>query len=443
MLAIPGLWRLGLDQAAWIAIALVLGGYALSTRPSRRLLMLCCSFVAAIIVSGVLGAEGSRWLTLGRELVIVVAFFAAMLGVAALRRRLDRLQMLLVGVAFVLVASSAASILAFVTQKLFPFETPIANMIPAAIASTRLGELTFTDRSLGTWSYFLGTIFVRPQGLFLFSTSQAVAMAAAVPILMAAAVWYPALRWWFWFAAVLSGLALLITTTRASIAALVVCLLVAWLIHLLARGNLESTIRRHRAPLALAGVLFVALIGAAVVSGAGDSAIRAITARSLGPRAELYGATLDRWTERPVLGWGTEVDWVRGSGAGTTGGTAAAEDAANSPPLGSHSQYLGVLFKQGAVGFLVFAAIVAVVMGGIRRRLGERALGSTLVAAGVATTLISALTESLWLDPGTALVVAMTWGLVLGPQMRLPPSVVSITDHGALPRPHTTSTEVP
>jgi O-antigen ligase len=380
--------------------------------------------MAIVLVSGVLGAEGARWLTLVRELIIGLSFFAAIVGVAAVSRDPNRLQAVLAGVAFVLVVSSAASLLALVTQKLYPFETPIAGFIPDSVASTRLGELTFTDRSLGTWSYFLGRIFVRPQGLFLFSTSQAVAQASAIPILLAAGIWFPFLRRWFWFATALSAAALLATTTRTPIAALAVCLLAVGILYLARRGGGGAWIGRHRTSLIAGGIVVGGLLTVAVGSGAAGTALRGLTARSVGPRADLYVATLERWAERPLLGWGTEIDWVQTDGEGQVPsqppGQAAVEDAANSPPLGSHSHYLGVLFKQGILGLLVFAFVLWMLVEGVRRQVGSRALGPMLVAAGVVTTLVSGLTESLWLDPGAALFVAMAWGLVLAPPMPEP-----------------------
>jgi O-antigen ligase len=56
-------------------------------------------------------------------------------------------------------------------------------------------------------------------------------------------------------------------------------------------------------------------------------------------RSAVYVYTLQGALERPLLGWGTE------------------RDIPNFPyPAGSHSHYLGILYKQGFIGFLVFLA---------------------------------------------------------------------------------------
>lgn len=369
-----------------------------------------------MMIAGALGAQGTRWITLVRELVIVVVFFAAALGTAGLRPAGRTMQLLLLGVAFVMTVSSAASLLAFVTQSIYPFKTPIANMVPEVISSTRLGELTFTDRSLGTTSVFLGALFVRAQGLFLFSTSQAVAQAAAIPLFLAAAGWYRPARWWFFLAASLSAISLLATTTRVPIAALLVSMTIALVGFQLRRHGLALRRRFNRRLLSAAALLIVALFGVAFVTGVVESTAQVLTARSLGPRAELYAETIKRWTERPLLGWGTEIDWIRGpSGSGEDAAVTeeSTQAAADSPPLGSHSHYLGVLFKQGAVGFVLFTAIVVMLLGVARRQLRSGQLETWLLVAAVATTFISALTESLWLDPAASVVVAITWGVLL------------------------------
>lgn len=408
LLAVPGLWRLGLDQGAWVALSLLLGTLALR-RPSTRLTVLMVAFVGIVALSGVLGAQGYRWITFSRELVIVATFFAVVLGVSTLRESDRALRYLIVGLAFVMAVSSVSSIVAFLAQGLFLFKTPIASLVPDAIASTRLGELSFTDRSLGTSSFFLGHIFVRPHGLFLFSTSQAVAQAVATPILLAATWWFPALRWWLWAVVVVTVAALITTTTRMPILALPLSFLGAMLAESLVNQD-RSWLWRNQRRLGLAGVLASVLLLGAVLSGVGESVAEMMSARSLGPRSALYVATIERWTERPFLGWGTEVDWEPNDAADRGDGIAEV-DSTQLPPLGSHSQYFGVLFKQGAAGVVTFAAILALLAMNAKRALLEGRPSIPLVAA-FGTTLLVGLTESIWLDPGAAFVVATAWGLV-------------------------------
>jgi len=61
---------------------------------------------------------------------------------------------------------------------------------------------------------------------------------------------------------------------------------------------------------------------------------------SASSRSLVYYTTLKEFWERPVFGWGTERD-VEGLGY----------------PAGSHSHYLGILYKQGLLGFITFVGI--------------------------------------------------------------------------------------
>lgn len=430
LLAVPGLWRLGLDQAAWIAIGLALGALTLHAQPRRRLVLLAAWFVLVLAISGLLGAQGYRWITFARELGIAVTFFAAMLGASVLSASDRTARYVVIGLAFVVAVSSVASLVAYVSESLFLFRTPIGSLVPEQIAATRLGEISLISRALGTSDYFLGSSFVRPQGLFLFATSQAVAIAVFTPILLAAAAWYPALRWWFVATAVVAVAALIATTTRVPIVALPASLAAVALVRWGARGGL-ARLSAHRRLVAsgLAAVLLVSTV--LVMAGAAGPLIEVLSTRSLGSRSALYAETLEGWTMRPVLGWGTEID-VGGpdvSGGSAPGPDELDVDVRGLPPLGSHSQYLGVLFKQGLAGFAIFAAIVALLVVAAWRLVIHGTRSDALLAAAVGSTLLAGVTESIWLDPASSLVIAVAWGFVVGTAGRL-----TRPDPGAGPR---------
>jgi len=415
LFAVPGLWRLGLDQVAWIAIGLALGALSIRAAPRRSLVPLAAAFVLVLAISGLLGAQGYRWITFARELVIVLTFFAAMLGTSALVAADRPARYIVIGLAFVIAVSSVASLVAYVSESLFLFPTPIASLVPEEIASTRLGQLSLTARALGTSDYFLGASFVRPQGLFLFATSQAVAIAAFTPILVAAASWYPSLRWWFYATAAVAVAALITTTTRVPILALPASVATVGLIRWGSRGG-AAWLSAHRRLAAIGLALVVVVSAVFVVTGATKPLIEVLSARSLGSRSALYVATVEGWTKRPLIGWGTEVD-VGGMGEDGAAAPQAEElevDVRGLPPLGSHSQYLGVLFKQGFAGFAIFAAIVVLLLNAAWRLVIYGTWPDALVAAAFGTTLMAGVTESIWLDPASSLVIAVVWGFVAG-----------------------------
>jgi len=63
---------------------------------------------------------------------------------------------------------------------------------------------------------------------------------------------------------------------------------------------------------------------------------------SANARSKIYIQTFESFLERPIFGWGTERD-VKGLAY----------------PLGSHSYYLGTLYKQGVAGLVLFLSIIA------------------------------------------------------------------------------------
>jgi len=65
---------------------------------------------------------------------------------------------------------------------------------------------------------------------------------------------------------------------------------------------------------------------------------------SANARSSIYIQTFNSFLDKPIFGWGTERD---------------AKGLAY--PLGSHSYYLGTLYKQGIVGFTLFIAIVVLI----------------------------------------------------------------------------------
>ncbi len=415
---VPLAWALGLDQALWLAAGLGLGAAAAFRQGDRTgLAPIGGLFVATVVVSGVLGAQGERWLTFLRWVLIVTAFFAAVLGARTVVAHPGRVSPLLVALTATVSVSGFLSLIAFGLQQSFSFATPIAPLVPDSIASTPLGAASFTTRSLAAPSYFLGADFLRPRGLFLFSTTQALAQAAAVPLVLAMTRWWPSLRPWLVTASVCMALSLLATTARASILALAIGLFVVWFARK-ASLNARSAI--------LAGLLVA--LGATVFMAAGwaSSAFELLGTRSWETRSSLYAATIDRWTERPLLGWGTEVDRLPAPTPAKTpdpqqqrGPTAEQAPETQSslegtPPLGSHSQYLGVLFKQGVIGLALFATALVVVSRAAVLVFIRRPPGGDFVVAAFLVSLLVSVTEEIWLDPGSALVIACVWGVNLG-----------------------------
>lgn len=430
ILSVPLWWILGLDQAVWLAAGLALGVSAIRSggQVSRWFALAAGLFFVAMLVSGLLGAQGIRWITFARDVLIVGAFFMAIVGASAAAAVNARLGWLLIALASVTTVSVLASIVAFALRNPFGFDTILAPLIPDVIASTRLGEVSLTHRVLGTLDFFVAFRLLRPQGLFLFSTSQAVALAVAIPLFMAAAAWRPGWRWPLWMLALGSAVVMAMTTTRGAMFGLLLAGVVVWLTRRWVIGFISIPLNRRSAMVFL-GVAAL-LVAGGVVTGAARPITQLVTARSFDSRTGLYAVTVERWADRPLLGWGTEVDFQptprpsarptpsatpRPSPTPTPRPTPTPESRPqDNPPLGSHSQYLGVLFKQGIVGTVLFAAFLSVVAAHAVRVFRRPRAGTDWLIVAFGASLVAAVTESLWLDPATAVFTGICWGLILG-----------------------------
>jgi O-antigen ligase len=153
-----------------------------------------------------------------------------------------------------------------------------------------------------------------------------------------------------------------------------------------------------------------------------QAGINLATTRSLEGRLDLYQMTFKGWLEHPLIGWGTENDWNPAAEPTPTpspqptptpppGPSPTPVPLTSVPPLGSHSLYLGALYKQGVIGLaLVLLLVFAVGRRAVRRyRRGD--VGAELMLMAVLTSLLAGLTEDLWLDPATATVIAMSWAM--------------------------------
>ena len=432
LVLMPVAWVLGLDQAAWLVVGLTLGLAVLQGRRRPVMWGLIIAFLSVVAISGVLHASGTRWLTLGREVAVVATFWVTVVGVAALAEqpRLDPvLRRIVIAIAVVMLVSSVASLIVFVLQVKTQFRTPIAGWVPEIIGRTGLGNVSLAHRSLGEESYFLGQFFVRPKGLFLFSTSQAVAQAVTIPIFFWAGRRWPSARKVFWAAILTGASAMLVSTTRGPIIALIGAVTLLSIIRMFEAGEVIIRIPlRGKGGWIVAATLLLG-ITAGLATGLYRPAWDLLTTRSFEGRASLYEVTVDTWIRQPLIGWGTERDWTptpspsptprpspspTPSPVPTPSASATPPPPEDRPPLGSHSQYLGVLFKQGLVGMGLFVGLVSILLASGWRLLRGGDVGQAGLVACLVASLGAGATESLWLDPGTSTLVAISWGLVIG-----------------------------
>lgn len=406
---LPVFWMLGIEQfvvAPFLAVGAVksLVGRR-RVRVSATLLVLLAT-LGAYSISALFIDEPLRYATFGRSYMTHVSAFLIVLivtnGVHSWR---DLRPVALALVAFLGIAGVVGLLGA--TGLVRPaFRTPVSMVLPSVLANTEYGQL-LTVRRTGNDTWFLRHTVFRPSSFFLYANLFAVAIATALPLLfhvvrrsrnfarMAYAV----------VAAVLLA-NLVLTTSRATWVAFVAGGMV-WLASARSVGS--------RALWTFVAIGTVAVAAAFTPTGAMQSGVeRFLQARGPGSandRLEIYRATLVGFAERPVFGWGTERD-------------------AKSPdgpryPLGSHSTYLGTLYKHGTVGFALLLGLWLALLWDTRRRPLHTPPQRDLLTLGrwsiVVVVIVSAAT-SLDLDATLMIVVWTVFALLIAVGRTPPPN---------------------
>lgn len=402
---LPLWWALGLDQLIW-----PVGGAWAAVKLLRRRqwrvdvplpLRLYGLFVGLQLVSVLFIVEPERYLTFARTLGAYVGagLFALVIVNEVRTARQVRLAVaVMVGVLGLTALLGALSLVGVFRPS---YVAPTALLIPDALERTSYGR-AITLREFGNPDVFLVN-FYRPHAFFLFANVYALALLMAIPLTLLAfrGARQTAVRVALGGALLLLLLNLLGTTSRMALA----CLFIGGVYVAV------TTSRRRVRNLFLLAVVLIALLGGFIVGlGTGilpQSLARPVIASVFG-RQSFYArgfitlGTLAQASERPLLGWGAERDM-----------------ASWFPyPAGSHSTYLGVIHRFGAVGFGLFVALWVAVWRGTRPPARRNETDNAAVYLNqflwtgrwaLVALLINALTEVLDLD--TTLFVLL-WTLV-------------------------------
>jgi O-antigen ligase len=185
---------------------------------------------------------------------------------------------------------------------------------------------------------------------------------------------------------------LLFTTARVAIVTAVVA--AAWLVWSSWIRSFNRTGRWILSGLAgLSALVVLGLAAAYTYALVGEALSTLVTARGGGSssaRMYVYAETVSGWLERPLTGWATEQD-IPGSAY----------------PAGSHSYYLGVLFRHGLLGLAALVALYGTTLRSLRSSDGRWSLERTTGAAILIVLALNGFTEALDLD-GVTLVYAWT-----------------------------------
>ncbi|MGM0589731.1 MAG: O-antigen ligase family protein [Bacteroidota bacterium] len=342
ILLIPFWWILGVEQFVY-SIILSLCAFKIIVQKGKAeadyIVLLYLLFLAVYVLSFFYIVESKRVLTFARNFSAYYSAALLMFVFYNVNVRENNVTGIINAIIFVLIFSSFLGLLGIFGIFRSEFTSVIGYVLPSFITNTTYGGL-IAERNIGInqWFVVIGKYF-RLSGLFLFSTFYASTIALTFPLF-----WYKfkmaqsrKTRMLLFVAILVLLLNLIFTTGRVAMASLMAGMVYIYLFH-------PDTISRYNRL-----ILFsVASISVLIISMLYfwqeiqlilDAVIYARSG-SANARLNVYIATINGFLERPFFGWGTEQDM-----------------AGLRYPAGSHSNYLGLLYKQGIFGFLIMAII--------------------------------------------------------------------------------------
>ncbi len=406
--AVPVWYITGLDQFIWPFLFVFLGlrlainfttlgkKIAITGVASLGLSMLGVQLLSALFIIEpefyiVFARNFSIWLG-GMMLIILLT--------NVLKTRSQLIKLFWVWV-FVIFLADLAGILAFFLGDGFEFRTLILQIVPEGMRTGVTAETVWTRSFLAESVPISGFTWYRSRSFFLYANTFAGVLVVVIPAIVYLTRIHRkfSLRWWFLqLVLVLSVFSVLITTSRGAILGLTIGLgvIIIW---------------KTRPHDRLLWIGFIALAIALILtffiynSNSILEPIEAFTTakgKSHVTRFNILKYSLISWAERPVFGWGTPRDMaIYGFGPAY-------------PRLGSHSQFLAMLYRHGIVGlgfyllFLlyIFASFAKVPKGDWRDRYKPFLLWAVLA------NLIQSIFTQIDVDVMMLFFVCATWGVL-------------------------------
>ncbi|MCB0017817.1 MAG: O-antigen ligase family protein [Anaerolineales bacterium] len=406
VLLLPVFWFLGIEQFVWPIAMLIVLVKAILLGQERlkmpRSLQWFGAFVIVHAISGLFIVESFRWLTFARNFGSYVAAFLVALILVNSVKSWDDALLVIRSLGLVMGICIFVGILGIMGLWRPNLSSVVGTFLPQWIKETYYGN-RIAFRIIGQYDWFAGWRYFRVISLFAFATMFASALAITLPIVI---FLYSATRRisgkLFWLIVLFSGgVCLLFTTGR--VAAFSFAIGGIFYFWYYARSRKLVRLTATVALGCVATLIFVNTIfsrepvPANLVSFSNDFyyARRA----SVSDRGYVYQKTIEGWLERPILGWGTE------------------RDIPDHPfPAGSHSHYLGILYKQGAVGLIIYVTMMIKIWQELRpvpRQNKHEQLFLVISRWVLLTAIFNGFTDVLDLDATVYLFLWIIVGLVL------------------------------
>ena len=343
----PLWWFLGIEQFFWcLTVGLIFIQFCIYNKDKFRVNIIILVLTFFLVIYGISFfsiVEKMRYITYFRNLSTYLTSLMLLIITWNVIDKWWQIEKLLKAIVFAMLISSLVGILAF-SFEIFrvEFQSFTGYFFPCFITETGYGRVIAT-RNVGYYNWFMGLgTYFRISSFFLYSTMFASTLAITLPIaFFLRNIKKGVERHLYSLTIVIMGLALFFTTGRVAIMAIFVCFIIFRFL-----GIRSSVIKLSTVLLGvlLCSIFLFWLEQTGALYQIIDLVLYSRGEGSASTRMEIYIQTFNGFLERPFLGWGTERD-VKGLAY----------------PLGSHSYYLGTLYKQGVFGLLFFITLIIMI----------------------------------------------------------------------------------
>ena len=406
---LPILWLFGLEQIVppiliiWATFKLLL------TKTRVRIPIVVFIFLILLIWQIVpqITLEHSRdWIVYGRG---VVAFISAIFIILIIANDVNDHKELsgLINVVLIFSIITTSIAILFILQ-LIPDQFQaflISNLLPNFLKTSRFVQESIILREIGRSDAVFGPfVYPRISSLFLSPNNASIAY-----VCFLSWQWYfisvtrKARRWLMVLIFMLSLIVFIFTTSRIAWIAFITSFILM---------NLLLNQMRFRLPLVTLLILLIVIVAGTVLFFSMmdsrpeliESFFRDVREGSFRARIILYERTVSIWAERPLTGWGVSREIAD----------------VNLAPVGTHNEFLGILFRFGLVGLVIYLFIILSIWMqiGLRIKQSVRSVNyknmrmSILVAAIFFSVSLMHMAYSLYFDFSVVLLVWTSIGVI-------------------------------
>lgn len=352
VLGIPLLYVLGLDQFILPFMAIFLAWQLAWQRTIQgrgivlsKVARLGLAFVLIQIFAGLFIIEKEFYIVYARNVLAWtggVLFLIILTNVMSTRAHLSKL---LWSWTYLLLLAALVAVVAFFLREGFQLRTVALYIVPSSMRDGITAATVWTRSFLTEPVPFMGQMWYRVRSFFLYANTYAGVLVITIPLVayLLSCCRRFSVRWWLILVTLgLSALALLITTSRAGLLSLLITM------------GLFVFLRTRRSDriiwvlLMLVGIIVMLsflLIDFEESFSSLQTFLEDITmakGTSHLTRLNILTYSLISWRERPIFGWGSPREMA-------PYGFPPAY-----PRLGSHSQFLSVLYRTGIVGMFFY-----------------------------------------------------------------------------------------